>query len=226
MAFYRIKDMKKAMRTPPVASPPPGAVPEPLPPPREGMDAESLETGILRHLEFTLGELPRHVDSEWEPYLSVALAVRDRLMERWIRTQDAYYENDAKRVYYLSLEFLMGRTLGNSLVNLGLLESCQRGARRTGLRLREDPRGGMGRGPRQRRPRAPRRLLPGFAGHARAALLRLRHPLRLRHLPPADRERRPGRDPRRLAALRQPVGDRAPRRPLPRPASAAACTST
>src|SRR5262245_16184205 len=93
--------------------------------PHEGMDSASLKAGILRHLEFTLGELPRHVDSEWEPYLSVALAVRDRLMERWIRTQDAYYENDAKRVYYLSLEFLMGRTLGNSLINLGLFEPCQ-----------------------------------------------------------------------------------------------------
>jgi glycogen phosphorylase len=89
------------------------------------MDVESFKKGILRHLEFTLGELPRHVDSEWEPYLSVAFAVRDRLMEKWIRTQDAYYENDAKRIYYLSLEFLMGRTLGNSLVNLGLLETCQ-----------------------------------------------------------------------------------------------------
>ena len=45
-------------------------------------------------------------------------------MERWIRTQEAYYEHDAKRVYYLSLEFLMGRTLGNSLINLGLVEQC------------------------------------------------------------------------------------------------------
>jgi len=107
--------MKKAMKR----------ATDPPPQPREGMDADSLKAGILRHLEFTLGELPRHVDSDWEPYLSVALAVRDRLMERWIRTQDAYYENDAKRIYYMSLEFLMGRTLGNSLVNLGLLEPCQ-----------------------------------------------------------------------------------------------------
>jgi starch phosphorylase len=97
-----------------------------LKPIKQGMDAESLKEGILGHLEFTLGELPQHVDSDWEPYVSVALAVRDRLMERWIRTQDAYYEHDAKRVYYLSLEFLMGRTLGNSLINLGLLEECQK----------------------------------------------------------------------------------------------------
>jgi starch phosphorylase len=91
-----------------------------------GMDASSLKEGILGHLEFTLGELPKHVDSHWEPYVSVALAIRDRLMERWIRTQDSYYEHDAKRVYYLSLEFLMGRTLGNSLENLGLVEPCHK----------------------------------------------------------------------------------------------------
>jgi glycogen phosphorylase len=70
---------------------------------RHGMDAESLKQGILSHLEFTLGELPKHVDSEWEPYVALALTVRDRLMERWIRTHEAYYEQDAKRVYYLSL---------------------------------------------------------------------------------------------------------------------------
>jgi starch phosphorylase len=90
------------------------------------MDAESIKQDLLRHLEFTLGELPRHVDSDWEPYVSLALAVRDRLMERWIRTHEAYYEHDAKRVYYLSLEFLMGRTLGNSLVNLGLYDESRR----------------------------------------------------------------------------------------------------
>src|SRR5262245_39180097 len=97
-----------------------------LPTPQQGMDAESPKAAVLSHLQFTLGELPRHVDSGWEPYVSVALAVRDRLMERWIRTQESYYEQDAKRVYYLSLEFLMGRTLGNSLVNLGLVEECQK----------------------------------------------------------------------------------------------------
>src|SRR5262245_11673167 len=102
---------------------------------RRGMDAASLEAGIRAHLEFTLGELPSHVDSEWEPYVSVALAIRDRLMERWIRTHQAYYEHDAKRVYYLSLEFLMGRTLGNSLINLGLVEECHKAATDLGYDL-------------------------------------------------------------------------------------------
>src|SRR5215472_215904 len=83
------------------------------------LDAESLRRDFLTHLEFTLAELPAQVDSEWEPYVGLALTVRDRLIERWVRTQNAYYAADAKRVYYLSLEFLMGRALLDSLVNLG-----------------------------------------------------------------------------------------------------------
>jgi len=43
-----------------------------------GLDAESIRKGLLIHLEFTLAELPKQVDSEWEPYLSLALTVRDR----------------------------------------------------------------------------------------------------------------------------------------------------
>src|SRR5499426_2314845 len=89
-----------------------------------GLDAESIRREFLSHLETTLAELPEHVDSEWEPYLSLALTVRDRLIERWVRTQEAYYAQDAKRVYYLSLEFLRGRALANSLLNLGCLAAA------------------------------------------------------------------------------------------------------
>src|SRR5262245_17368348 len=84
-----------------------------------GLDAESLRRDFLTPLEFTLAELPTQVDTEWEPYVGLALTVRDRLIERWVRTQNTYYAADAKRVYYLSLEFLMGRALVDSLVNLG-----------------------------------------------------------------------------------------------------------
>src|SRR4030095_6760640 len=48
-----------------------------------GMDATALRHSVLEHLEYTLAELPRHVDSEWEPYLALALTVRDRLVQRW-----------------------------------------------------------------------------------------------------------------------------------------------
>src|SRR5262245_12443892 len=102
-----------------------------------GLDAESIRKALLTHLEFTLAELPKQVDSEWEPYLSLALAVRDRLIERWSRTQEAYYANDAKRLYYLSLEFLMGRALTNSLINLGIDDETAKAVHELGYDLEE-----------------------------------------------------------------------------------------
>jgi len=102
-----------------------------------GSDAASLKQAILGHLEFTLAELPGHVDSQWEPYVALALAVRDRMIQRWIRTQDTYYRTDAKRVYYFSLEYLLGRTLGNSLVNLGLVDECAAALHELGYTLED-----------------------------------------------------------------------------------------
>jgi glycogen phosphorylase len=102
-----------------------------------GLDAESLKKGMLGHLEFTLAELPRHVDTEWEPYVALALAVRDRMIQRWLHTQDTYYERDVKRVYYLSLEYLMGRTLGNSLVNMRLMDECAKALHELGYELED-----------------------------------------------------------------------------------------
>src|SRR5260370_23025303 len=129
-----------------------------------GMDAESVKRGILAHLEYTLAELPGHVDTEWEPYVALALAVRDRMIERWVHTQDTSYRLDPKRVYYLSLEYLMGRTLGNSLINLGLEEQCAKALQELGYRL-EDLReaewdAGLGNG---RLPRLPACFLDSMA---------------------------------------------------------------
>ena len=56
---------------------------------------------------------------KWDVYRALALSIRDYLMERWFNTQKRYYDDDVKRVYYLSLEFLMGRSLLNNVMNLG-----------------------------------------------------------------------------------------------------------
>jgi starch phosphorylase len=55
----------------------------------------------------------------------VARAVRDRLMDRLLATEERYQQSDAKRIYYLSMEFLMGRSLRNNLSNLGVYEICR-----------------------------------------------------------------------------------------------------
>jgi starch phosphorylase len=104
---------------------------------RLGSDAGALKQSILDHLEYTLAELPAHVDSRWEPYVALALTVRDRMVERWIRTQDRYYADDVKRVYYLSLEYLIGRTLGNSLLDLGLTDECEQALEELGYTLED-----------------------------------------------------------------------------------------
>jgi starch phosphorylase len=100
-------------------------------------DARSIRQSILRHLQFTLGELPRHVDTNWEPYVSLALAVRDRMMAHWIRTQEAYDERDARRLYFLSLEFLMGRALGNAMLNMGITDACGQALHELGYSLED-----------------------------------------------------------------------------------------
>uniref|UniRef100_A0A8C1VC05 Alpha-1,4 glucan phosphorylase n=1 Tax=Cyprinus carpio TaxID=7962 RepID=A0A8C1VC05_CYPCA len=78
-----------------------------------------LKQGFNRHLHFTLVK-DRNVATPRDYYFALAHTVRDHLVGRWIRTQQFYYEADPKRVYYLSLEFYMGRALQNTMINLGL----------------------------------------------------------------------------------------------------------
>lgn len=78
-----------------------------------------MKRAIADHVTYTLALEPAAA-TDRDMYMSTAWAVRDQLAERWAATQRRYEREDAKRVYYLSLEFLMGRTLGNALLNLGL----------------------------------------------------------------------------------------------------------
>ena len=79
--------------------------------------AEMLREAILRHVRYTL---VRPL-SELQPvdYLKpVSLAIRDRIVDRMLETEARFRHRDAKRLYYLSMEFLMGRSLGDNLSNL------------------------------------------------------------------------------------------------------------
>uniref|UniRef100_A0A8C5GXW7 Alpha-1,4 glucan phosphorylase n=1 Tax=Gouania willdenowi TaxID=441366 RepID=A0A8C5GXW7_GOUWI len=82
-----------------------------------------LKQSFNRHLHFTLVK-DRNVATKRDYYFALANTVREHLIGRWIRTQQYYYEKDPKRVYYISLEFYMGRTLQNTMVNLALENAC------------------------------------------------------------------------------------------------------
>ncbi|MFH1122657.1 MAG: glycogen/starch/alpha-glucan phosphorylase [Pseudomonadota bacterium] len=99
-------------------------------------DAETLKREIIRHIASTLGHDPSFAKGYYF-YKAVAHAVRDRLVDRWINTQRSYYNKEAKRVYYLSMEFLPGRFLRNNLIKLGIAGLCQRVLQEYGHPLEE-----------------------------------------------------------------------------------------
>jgi starch phosphorylase len=92
----------------------------------------ALQRSFLRHLQYTLVK-DKFSATTADLYHALAYAVRDVLVDRWLDTQQSYYINDAKRVYYISMEFLMGRALGNSLINLGLMDEWQAALKQMGI---------------------------------------------------------------------------------------------
>lgn len=100
------------------------------------MDKQSIIRSIANHLEFSLCK-NRYTVEKFDIYEALALTVRDYLIEFWNDTQQTYYDEDAKKVYYLSLEFLMGRGLRNNLINLGMYDVCKEAIEEIGYELDE-----------------------------------------------------------------------------------------
>ncbi len=101
-----------------------------------GVSSDELALDIRRHFGLTLGR-DKNCTSSHYTYTALALTVRDRLMERWKNTQYAYSEQNCKQAYYLSLEYLMGRTLGNAMLNLGLTDTVHQTLNTLGLKLEQ-----------------------------------------------------------------------------------------
>lgn len=64
--------------------------------------------------------------TQQEIYSAASSTVRDMITDKWIATHNKYYEDDVKVVYYLSMEFLMGRFFGNSVMNMMMYEEIGR----------------------------------------------------------------------------------------------------
>ncbi|UFS70659.1 glycogen/starch/alpha-glucan phosphorylase [Geomonas sp. RF6] len=116
---------------------------------RRGTSAAELKEGIRDHLYFTQGRTVALASShDW--YMAVAYAVRDRMLDEWIKTMDQLGDRTQKIVSYLSAEFLMGPHLGNNLVNLGIMEPVREAVAQLGqdldLLLLEEEEPGLGNG--------------------------------------------------------------------------------
>jgi hypothetical protein len=181
------------------------------------LDAESIRRSLYNRLIYTIGKDPiTATDRDW--FYAAAAVVRERMIERWMETMRSYYIEDRKRVYYLSMEFLMGRTMTNSMLNIcaekefrDALAAWPRWASNRSNIAEAEPDAALGNGGLGRLAAC---FLDSMATMG-VRRLRLRHPLRIRHVPPGHRGRPAGRAPRQLAALRQSLGVPAPRGALP-----------
>jgi glycogen phosphorylase len=96
----------------------------------------ALQESIERHARYSLGRNWRDLSTR-DRFNAVALAVRDRMVDRMLETEERYRQSDSKRLYYISIEFLIGQSLGTNLDNLGIRELCRQALSNLGADLTE-----------------------------------------------------------------------------------------
>jgi len=85
---------------------------------------KNMKEAILDHLKYTLAHDPVSATrKDW--WICVSMAVRDRLVNRMIQTQKAHHNANTRRLYYLSLEYLMGRMLSNNMISAEVLSETK-----------------------------------------------------------------------------------------------------
>ncbi len=100
------------------------------------LDSASLAKSFLDHVRHTQGKAPS-VATELDHFMAAAHMARDRMADRWTRTSLRYAREQPKRVYYLSMEYLLGRLLEDGLLNLGCLRAAEEGLQEAGVALTE-----------------------------------------------------------------------------------------
>jgi starch phosphorylase len=100
----------------------------------KSFSAADLKAAVLAKLTYSVGKIPA-VASQRDWFLAVAFATRDVIVDKWMQSTQAAYIDGRKRVYYLSLEFLIGRLLFDALTNLGLAEPMTKALSELGVSL-------------------------------------------------------------------------------------------
>jgi starch phosphorylase len=97
---------------------------------------QAIKENIIHHLMSFQGRDPERSGAR-DVYKALAYTMRDLMVQKWIATQKTFYAKEKKRVYYLSLEFLIGRSLGNAITNLGIFEDVKQAIEGLGFDLEE-----------------------------------------------------------------------------------------
>ena len=100
------------------------------------LEVSQIATAVQHHLRYSLGRRVQTA-TPYEMFRALTLAIRPRLIDGLIATADRYERHGAKRLYYLSMEFLIGQSLRNNLMNLGILEVCRDAIAATGGNLED-----------------------------------------------------------------------------------------
>ncbi|MBN2035600.1 MAG: glycogen/starch/alpha-glucan phosphorylase [Chitinispirillaceae bacterium] len=102
----------------------------------KGKTVEDIRRGFLSNLEYNLAKDRTSLTMN-DQFLSLSYTVRERLIERWIASQQSYHTKNAKRIYYLSMEFLLGRLLSDNIINLQIAEACRQAIRELQLDMED-----------------------------------------------------------------------------------------
>lgn len=100
------------------------------------MSAAGIQESFRANLEYALAK-DQYTATIYDDYMALSIAIRDRIVERWIATQQRYHSQNLRRVYYLSMEFLVGRLLGSNILNLGLSDDVQKAMEAMGFDMDE-----------------------------------------------------------------------------------------
>ncbi|HSU41876.1 MAG TPA: glycogen/starch/alpha-glucan phosphorylase, partial [Polyangiaceae bacterium] len=113
------------------------------------LDPESIRKSFVQQVQYNQGKHPSAA-TRLDHFMSLARVVRDRMYDRWTRTWQRRDKQQPKVVYYLSLEFLMGRLLEDGLLNLGILDETREALANLGIDisqvLEQEPDAGLGNG--------------------------------------------------------------------------------